>query len=122
VLVDGDLFGGIVGLGSEVLMVIKEGLMLGVEFEALILKVIPLLEDGLELDCEGVVDELILNGRLELLEQLDELVDLDLVALDKLLLMADYGLLEALVHALRGLLDTAQQTLDQVLRLLHRIE
>jgi hypothetical protein len=122
VLVDGDLFGGIVGLGSEVLMVIKEGLILGVEFEALILKVIPLLEDGLELDCESVVDELILNGRLQLFEQLDELVDFDLVALDKLLLMADNGLLEALVHVLRGLLDTAQQTLDQVLRLLHRIE
>jgi hypothetical protein len=122
VLVDGDLLCGIIGLGGEVAMVIKERLMLGIEFEALILEVVPFLEDRLKLECERVIDELVLDGGLELLEQLDQLIDLDLVALHELLLVPQHRPLEALVHALSRLLDVQQQSLYQTLRLLHGIE
>lgn len=63
-LVDGDLLAGVVRLCSKIAMVIQKGLVLRVELEALIFEVISLLEDSFELESKGVVDELVLDGRL----------------------------------------------------------
>lgn len=121
-LVDCDLLGGIISLSSEIAMIIKKSLMLGIEFETFILEVVSFLEDSLQLEGECVIDELVLNGGLKLLEQLDQLIDLDLVTLHELLLMTQHRPLEALVHTLSRLLDVHQQSLNQTFRLLHRIE
>ena len=48
-------------------MVVKERLMLRVEFEALILEVVSLLEYGLKLDGQRVVNEVVFNSGLEFL-------------------------------------------------------
>ena len=52
-----------------------------------------------------VVDELVLDGGLELFEQFDEFIDLDLVALHELLLVTQHSLLKCLVNALSCLFD-----------------
>lgn len=117
--VDGDLLCGVIGLRGQVAMIVQKRLMLRVQFEALIFKIVAFLEDCLQLEGESVVDELVLDGRLELLEQLDQLIDLDLVAFHKLLLVTHDRALECLVHALRRLLNVHQEPLYETLRLFH---
>lgn len=121
-LVDGDLLGRVVCLSSKVAVIVEQSLVLGIELEALVLKVVPLFKNGFQLKRESVIDELILNGGFKLFEELDEFVDLDLVALHELLLVPNHGALEALVHALSGFLNAHQQVLYHSLRLTHRIE
>jgi hypothetical protein len=121
-LVDGDLLGGVIGLCGQIAMIIQECLVLRIEFEALVLEVVSFFEDSFKLQGKGVVDELVLDGGLELFEQFDQFVDLYLVAFHELLLVPHHRPLEALIHALRCLLDRQQKPLDKPLRFLHRIE
>lgn len=67
--VDGDLLCGIIGLSCEVAVIIKECLMLGIEFKTLILKIVPFFEYGLKLQGECITDELVLDSGLELFKQ-----------------------------------------------------
>lgn len=106
--VDGDLLGGVIGLRVQVAMVVQECLMLRVQFEALVFKIVPFLQHSFQLQGKSVVDELVLDGGLELLEQLDQLIDLYLVALHELLLVTHDSALESLVHALCRLLNVQQ--------------
>lgn len=122
VLVDVDLLGGVVGLGGDVAVVVEEGLVLGVELEALVLEVVALPQHRLQLHRQGVVYELLLDPPLQLLEQPNQLPDLYLVRLYELLLVTHHRPLETLVHALRSRLYAAQQSLYERGRLPHRVE
>ena len=85
-------------LFGDIFIVIKYIFVLSVEFEAFILEVIAFFNDGFELLCDGIVDELVLNIFLELMEEFGQLKYFYLVCLDELLLMLEDGLLECLVH------------------------
>lgn len=71
---------------------------------------------------QRIVDELVLDGGLELLKQLDKLVDLEAITFDELLLVAHDGLLEGLVHTLRRLFDIEQQLLYEIFGLFDSIK
>jgi hypothetical protein len=70
VFVDGELLRGVAGLRGDIFMVVEEALVLGVEFEAFVLEVVALFEDGFQLEGEGVVDELVFDDGFEVAQHL----------------------------------------------------
>lgn len=115
------LLGGVGDLGGDVFVVFLEGPEVVVDFEALVLEVVPFLGDGVELGGDGVGDELVLDGLLELVEELDQVHHLALVGFDEVLLVLEDGLLAAPVHGGGGFLDVEEQLFDLALGLLHHV-
>jgi hypothetical protein len=74
------------------------------------------------LKSQRVVDEFVLDGGFELLEQLDKLVDFESITFDELLLVAHDGLFEGLVHTFRRLFDIEQQLLYEIFGLFDSIK
>jgi hypothetical protein len=94
-------------------VVIEKRLMLRVELKALVFEVVTFFENRFKLNGQCIANEFIFYCDFEVFKELNKLINFDLIAFDKLLLVPLNCVLETFVHTVSCLLDVAQQSFNQ---------
>lgn len=99
-------------LRCQIFVIVQQRLVLVVQLQTLIFKIIPLLQYRLQLHSQRIIYKPVLNRPLKLVQQSNKLLNLNPVTLDKLLLMPQNSLFKRLTHILRSLLNISHKALD----------
>lgn len=117
VFIDLHLFRDIVHLHGKIFLIFDDGLILNIEFEALVFEVIPFLDDDFKPIVEGVADEFFFQDLGKFLEEGDQLRYFESVGFEVLILVPE-GLFEGVAEMDGGILDHFEEVSDSVFGLI----